>query len=381
MLRRLHVFFIALSVVLCAALPFGDSLIAATRPIAFVPTGTGVVKVSSGSESSAASAVGLASADVSGTLGVANGGTGATTLTANSVILGNGSSAVGFVAPGSNGNFLRSNGTTWTSTSLANGLTSYGAFASRPAAGNAGARYVTSDCQTEWIDDGTEWRPLINGRIGKQPPSYATFTQFTAGSITGTTFADECGSIAIHWTNLSSGGEFTRALFRTKPSSGASGYYVTIHVRVLNASENNGSFLVGGGWRQSSDGRLELIDQAFATNSSFQTQFHWIRYTASSTATNATLTFNSQTTAAVNALDWSAGMWIRWKHNTTNGNRDLYWSHDGVTFSINANLSSTANAFLTPDQVLLECWNSNTTTGPITNVKGCWFDSYEETQF
>lgn len=48
-------------------------------------------------------------------LGVANGGTGATTLTANNVILGNGTSAVQFVAPGANGNVLTSNGTTWVS--------------------------------------------------------------------------------------------------------------------------------------------------------------------------------------------------------------------------------------------------------------------------
>lgn len=46
---------------------------------------------------------------------VANGGTGATTLTANNVILGNGTSAPLFVAPGTSGNVLTSNGTTWTS--------------------------------------------------------------------------------------------------------------------------------------------------------------------------------------------------------------------------------------------------------------------------
>jgi hypothetical protein len=46
---------------------------------------------------------------------VAQGGTGASTLTANNVILGNGTSAVQFVAPSTNGNVLTSNGTTWTS--------------------------------------------------------------------------------------------------------------------------------------------------------------------------------------------------------------------------------------------------------------------------
>jgi len=48
-------------------------------------------------------------------LPVASGGTGATTLTANNVVLGNGTSAVNFVAPGTSGNVLTSNGTTWTS--------------------------------------------------------------------------------------------------------------------------------------------------------------------------------------------------------------------------------------------------------------------------
>lgn len=52
---------------------------------------------------------------VTGTLGVANGGTGATTLSANAVILGNGTSAVQTVAPGTTGNVLVSNGTTWVS--------------------------------------------------------------------------------------------------------------------------------------------------------------------------------------------------------------------------------------------------------------------------
>ncbi|NBU94171.1 MAG: hypothetical protein EBS18_06520, partial [Actinobacteria bacterium] len=49
-------------------------------------------------------------------LPVANGGTGATTLTANNVLLGNGTSALQVVAPGSSGNVLTSNGTTWQST-------------------------------------------------------------------------------------------------------------------------------------------------------------------------------------------------------------------------------------------------------------------------
>jgi hypothetical protein len=58
------------------------------------------------------------------TVTVAQGGTGATTLTANNVILGNGTSAPLFVAPGATGNVLTSDGTTWTSaTPAATGAT------------------------------------------------------------------------------------------------------------------------------------------------------------------------------------------------------------------------------------------------------------------
>ena len=59
---------------------------------------------------------------VTGTLPVANGGTGLATLTANNVILGNGTSAPTFVAPSTNGNVLTSNGTTWQSSTPASGV-------------------------------------------------------------------------------------------------------------------------------------------------------------------------------------------------------------------------------------------------------------------
>lgn len=59
---------------------------------------------------------------ITGTLPVGNGGTGATTLTANNVLLGNGASALQVVAPGISGNILTSNGTTWVSSTPAGGI-------------------------------------------------------------------------------------------------------------------------------------------------------------------------------------------------------------------------------------------------------------------
>jgi hypothetical protein len=88
----------------------------ATADVASISAGTDHQVLRRSGTALAFGAVNLAqSAAVTGTLPVANGGTGATTLTANNVILGNGTSAVQFVAPGTNGNILTSNGTTWTS--------------------------------------------------------------------------------------------------------------------------------------------------------------------------------------------------------------------------------------------------------------------------
>jgi hypothetical protein len=76
--------------------------------------------------------------NVTGTVAVANGGTGQTSLTANNVLLGNGTSAVQVVAPGSSGNVLTSNGTTWTSAALpSSGVLSV--TASSPLASSGGA--------------------------------------------------------------------------------------------------------------------------------------------------------------------------------------------------------------------------------------------------
>jgi hypothetical protein len=56
--------------------------------------------------------------DVSGTLPVANGGTGLTSLTANNLLLGAGASAVSLIPPGAEGNLLTSTGTTWQSSTF-----------------------------------------------------------------------------------------------------------------------------------------------------------------------------------------------------------------------------------------------------------------------
>lgn len=79
----------------------------------------------------------------SGTLPVASGGTGATTLTANAVLVGNGTSAVASVAPGTSGNILTSNGTTWTSATPAAGGAGWTLISTVTASNSATVEFTT----------------------------------------------------------------------------------------------------------------------------------------------------------------------------------------------------------------------------------------------
>jgi hypothetical protein len=125
---------------------------------------------------------------VTGTLPVANGGTGASTLTAANVILGAGTSAVTFVAPGSNGNVLTSNGSTWTS-------------AAPPAGG------VTSlNGQTGAITDTNLYAigSYVNGRP-QNGTAYAVNSTLAGSSIYATSTSLQWEYAASQWRNFTNG--------------------------------------------------------------------------------------------------------------------------------------------------------------------------------
>jgi hypothetical protein len=88
-----------------------------------------------------------AASGLSGIAPVANGGTGASTLTANYVLLGNGTSAVQMIAPSTSGNALVSNGTTWQSGTI-NAVTSIIAGSGIGVSGATGSVTISQDVYT-----------------------------------------------------------------------------------------------------------------------------------------------------------------------------------------------------------------------------------------
>jgi hypothetical protein len=85
---------------------------------------TGTLPIANGGTGTTSTTFANLTTNVTGTLPVANGGTGTTSLSTNGVLLGNGTSGLQTVAPSTAGNVLTSNGTTWQSTTpAASGIT------------------------------------------------------------------------------------------------------------------------------------------------------------------------------------------------------------------------------------------------------------------
>jgi hypothetical protein len=115
---------------------------------------------------------------------VANGGTGAKTFPANSVIIGNGTSALQGIQPGNSGNVLVSNGTTWSSAAApAAGVSTVGTIATTS---NAKGATISGTSIVLAPADGTNGGIVTNGAqtfAGTKTLANANIT----GSIVGTT--------------------------------------------------------------------------------------------------------------------------------------------------------------------------------------------------
>lgn len=140
-------------------------------------------------------------------LAVTDGGTGASSITANSVILGNGTSALSgnLVAPGASGNVLTSNGTTWTSTTVDKLSTASGSapsYSARAWVNFNGTTNTGGNCDirasgnVSTVADNGTGDYTVNFTIALQDANYCM-----AGSVSTATSTANSNSMKILTTN------------------------------------------------------------------------------------------------------------------------------------------------------------------------------------
>ena len=192
-------------------------------------TGAGTTAfIANGNTGEALISVGT-STPVFGVLGVAGGGTGIATLTANNVILGNGTSSPLFVAPGTSANVLTSNGSTWISSASASAATPtalgtvYGA-GDTGAYGNSFYGYGSGNGNTASAGNNTALghSSLYTNASGNWNTAAGFKTLYFNNGV-GTDFNTAFGGAAMYYTTT--GNSCTaigyRALFETTTASNA----------------------------------------------------------------------------------------------------------------------------------------------------------------
>ncbi len=165
---------------------------------------TGNVLISGGTATAPAwDKVGLTT-HVTGTLPVANGGTGVATITANAVMVGNTTGAVTSISPGTSGNVLTSNGTVWASAVPATGGTKtmrqWTAQDGQPPAASYGVFGTRNSVALISFAAGSNLTMVFVGRIpeganlanGISVISSCTATTATTGNYVITTSFEKC---------------------------------------------------------------------------------------------------------------------------------------------------------------------------------------------
>jgi hypothetical protein len=147
-------------------------------------------------------------------LAVADGGTGASTLSANAVLLGNGTSALQTVAPSTSGNVLTSNGTTWTSATPTGGIGDGQTWQSVIGSRSLGTTYTNStgkpiaiNVNVDGLAAGNSTRINVNGIeiFGVTTGTTSGFPSAVFGIIpTGATYSVVAsgGGTVLNWVEL-----------------------------------------------------------------------------------------------------------------------------------------------------------------------------------
>jgi hypothetical protein len=264
-------------------------------------------------------------ANVTGTVAVGNGGTGATTLAANNVLLGNGTSAVQTVAPGANGNVLTSNGTTWSSSALPANVSSisFGSTGLTPSTATSGAVTVAGTLGT------------ANGGTG--------LSSFTANQIFYATATNTIGQSA---NLLYSGGDLT--VYGVTVGRGNSAVVTNTALGASALSTNS------SGANNTAVGRNALLTNS--TGSQNTAVGHGALTSNSIGSSNTAVGFSALT---ANTADGNTAVGLQSLATNTSGGNNVAV---GVN-ALNANVAGSANTAVGSNALLSASTSGNTAIG------------------
>ncbi len=290
---------------------------------------------------------------VTGTLPVANGGTGITSF---------GTGVATWLGTPSGAN-LASALTTALPLSKSTAWVTRGVFSSRPSAGTAGRLYMVTDGPLSFYDDGAAWQPFLAKAHLTSTPAVSTLTAINAGG-RSTTLSDSLGGILMKMTNGAAADDYRLAKI-AKPSSS---YSFTVHMYpMLNSAINAAAGIC---FRTSASGNCTFFGIVTAVAG---TSYLMIRNeTASGTGASPTFTFSSDALAAAicQPMMWGDGIWLRITDDGTT-NKSFHYSHDGINFVQMFSVGRTS--FATPDEIGIFVANI---VSPSTNNGMAFFSSW-----
>lgn len=185
-----------------------------------------------------------------------------------------------------------------------------GTFANRPTAGRAGRIYVCSDVAgLMWYDNGTAWQPILDGRLGTQPPAASNWTQVGTA-----TLSDSYGRLRLTQPSANSASTNRRLAYVTAPSTP---FTLTCGMKIQNAFPPALNHSLAGIFYRQSDGKFITMAHYVASGAS-PPRMEVAKYT------NAT-TYSAAYRDAVHVLSWPISR--IYFHLTDPGSGNLTWAY------------------------------------------------------
>ena len=217
-------------------------------------------------------------------------------------------------------------------------------FAQRPLPGLAGSLFYASDGGA-WIDDGTVWRPLLNGGAwGTQPPAASKFSAYNQG--TGA-IADDSGALIV--TGPSGDTAATNRGW-TVPADGQTTDYAVAAIAPYSNSLSTAAYPECGiVMREGNTGKMITMSMLVQTNGDGGRVLML--------ATAAWSDFTTEIAAAAPVMfDGNAPMFLRLRRNPIIPNYLAEYSPDGRNF---VTINSFSSSAFTSAPTVLGVWTSS----------------------